>query len=232
MISKIEEKEKAIALRRKGLSYREILTEIPVSKSSLSLWLRSVGLSKKQKQRLTEKKIQAALRGAQSKREQRIKVTAEIERTALEDIKNISKKELWLIGIALYWAEGSKEKEWRPGSGVRFTNSDPNMIKLFLKWLKDVADVSEDSIRFSIFIHENSKNDLNAVIRHWSKVVSSPKKDFVRVYFKKNKIRTNRKNTGDSYFGVLRIEVRASSTLNRKIAGWVKGINRYYWGVV
>lgn len=55
MIQKIEEKKKAIELRKQGLSYREILEQIPVAKSSLSLWLRSVGLSKKQKQRLTEK---------------------------------------------------------------------------------------------------------------------------------------------------------------------------------
>src|SRR5437016_6249903 len=35
-------REKAIALRREGYSYREIREQVPVSKSSLSLWLRDV----------------------------------------------------------------------------------------------------------------------------------------------------------------------------------------------
>ena len=69
MIPKIEEKNKAIELRKQGLSYKEILEQISVAKSSLSLWLRNVGLSKKQKQRLTEKKLKSALRGAKRKKE-------------------------------------------------------------------------------------------------------------------------------------------------------------------
>lgn len=50
-------KEKAINLRKRGFSYSEILEQIPVAKSTLSSWLHSIGLSKKQKQRLTEKKL-------------------------------------------------------------------------------------------------------------------------------------------------------------------------------
>jgi len=50
-----EDYKKAIELRKKGLSYSEILKCVPVAKSTLSLWLRSVGLSKKQRQRLTDK---------------------------------------------------------------------------------------------------------------------------------------------------------------------------------
>ncbi len=71
-MSKNSQKEKAIALRRKGLSYSEILKEIPVAKSTLSLWLRSVGLAKKQKQRLTEKKRLGQLRGALKRKINRI----------------------------------------------------------------------------------------------------------------------------------------------------------------
>ena len=56
-MSKPEEKWKAVELRRKGLSYREILQHVPVAKSTLSLWLRTVGLSRPQTQRLTEKRL-------------------------------------------------------------------------------------------------------------------------------------------------------------------------------
>jgi len=58
------QKELAISLRQGGRSYSEILQKVSVAKSTLSLWLREVGLSKKQHQRLTQKRLKAAQRGA------------------------------------------------------------------------------------------------------------------------------------------------------------------------
>lgn len=55
MIFKSKLKEKAVALRKEGKVYSEILKEVPVAKSTLSLWLRDVGLAKAQKQRITQK---------------------------------------------------------------------------------------------------------------------------------------------------------------------------------
>ena len=52
---KLKLKEKAVKFRKQGLSYSEILKQIPVAKSTLSLWLKSVNLSNKQSQRLAEK---------------------------------------------------------------------------------------------------------------------------------------------------------------------------------
>ena len=79
MIEKTKLKNKAIKLRTKGKTYSEILKEIPVAKSTLSLWLRKVGLSKSQKQRITKKRVKAGLKGAQKRREQRIELTNIVE---------------------------------------------------------------------------------------------------------------------------------------------------------
>ena len=43
-----------------------------------------------------------------------------------------------------------------------------------------------------------------------------------RIHYKKNKIKTNRKNIAGLYYGLLRVKVSASSTLVRQIAGWTK----------
>ena len=56
---KQSEKAKAIAFRKEGKTYSEILKKVPVAKSTLSLWLRDVGLSKTQKQKITVKKHKA-----------------------------------------------------------------------------------------------------------------------------------------------------------------------------
>lgn len=231
-MSKFQEKEKAIKLRKAGYSYSEILKEVPVAKSTLSEWLYSIGLSKKQKQRLTEKKLASALRGAQRKKRQRVELTERIYREAEKEIKGIMERELWLMGIMLYWAEGSKEKENNIGAGVKFTNSDPFMVKLFLKWLSEILKIDKERIKAEIYIHENHKNRINEVINYWSRQIEMPKTSFSNVYFKKNKIKTNRTNTGSLYYGLVRIKVNASSSLNRKICGWIRGINKYYWGIV
>jgi len=180
-------KEKVINLRKQGLSYSEILKQIPVAKSTVSLWLRSINLSKKQKQRLTEKKKLSSLRGAQKKKDLRILLTKKIYDESKKDIKTISKRDLFILGIALYWAEGSKEKENHYGSGVRFSNSDPEMIKLFVKWLKDIGNVQRKDIYFDIYLHENSKNNVKNIKKFWSNSTGFPLNYFSHVYFKKIK---------------------------------------------
>jgi hypothetical protein len=155
MISKDQEKQKAVSLRREGYSYNEILKIVPVAKSSLSLWLKEVGLSKQQKQRLTEKKLASARRGAESRRNQKIFITEKIKSEAQKEILEISEKELWLIGVALYWAEGSKEKDRKSGK-MCFNNSDHKMVLLFRKWLVEICKIPADELIYSLYIHEKA----------------------------------------------------------------------------
>ena len=219
-------KPKAIALRRQGLSYSEILKEVPVAKSTLALWLHSVGLSKKQKQRLTEKKLAAALRGGARKKEIRLEVVKRIHEDAAKDIVTISAREFFLLGVALYWCEGSKEKDFHPGSSLIFTNSDPKMIFAFVKWLLEICRVAVSDIYPELYIHERAIHSVQEAIYFWSLQTGLHKSCFSRVYFKKNKINTKRRNVGEKYYGLLRIRVLRSSSLNRKIAGWINAITR------
>lgn len=224
MIKKIKEKEKAIKLRKEGLSYREILDIIPVAKSTLSLWLRSVGLSKEQRQRLTEKKLASIRRGAEAKRNQRIAITERIKKDAIKEIDRfrLSKRDLWLIGISLYWAEGSKEKN--RGTLAILGNSDPFLIKIYIKWLLEICNISLKDIHFRIYLHETAKDRLQEIISYWSEKTGFPPESFNKVSWKKNKIRIKRKNIGNNYYGLLSVIVKRSTNLNRKISGWIEGI--------
>lgn len=217
-------KTQAISLRKEGLTYSEILKQIPVAKSTLSLWLQDVGLSKKQAHRITEKKLSASLRGGEVKRQQRITKTALIHDEALKDIGKISKRELFLMGVMLYWAEGSKEKPHHFGSSVRFTNSDAAMVQLFLLWLTDICHIDKNDIIFEITIHINHKARTSEIIKYWSNKTVYPIEYFQHIYYKQGNPKTKRTNTGDSYYGIIRIQVRSSSSLLRRIAGWTRGV--------
>ncbi len=224
MILKYKERKLAIKLRKKGLSYSEILERVPVAKSTLSLWLKSIGLTAAQKQRLTKKKLAAMKRGWETRRKQRLDITEMIKNEARKDIGRISARELWLMGVMLYSAEGSKQKENNVSQNVQFCNSDPEIIKVFIKWLLDICKIDKKNIYFRIHLHENSKKRLSKVQKYWSKVTKFPVKYFQNITWKKNKVHTRRKNIEEKYFGLLSIGVRKSTNLNRKISGWAEGI--------
>ncbi len=225
---KLQLKEQAIALRRQGLSYREIMESVPVAKSTISVWLHSVGLSKCQKQRLTEKKLAAIQKGADAKKQQRIASTKAIMAEAIQEVSTISRHELWLIGVMLYWAEGSKEKEYRPSGQVKFTNTDPDMICLFLRWLKEICGKTLDDIIFSIYIHDLQKQRTLEIVEFWANTIGCSKEDLRRVYYKKGNPKTKRKNTGAAYHGTLVLRVKSSTALTRRIAGWTQGVVKYF----
>lgn len=231
MFMKTDLKNKAIALRKEGNTYSEIMKVIPVAKSTLSEWLRSVGMVKEVKQVFTEKRRLASLKGGQAKRNQRIEKSNKIFNTAEKEIGKLSKRELWLLGIALYWAEGSKEKEGRPGSGISFSNSDYQMVNLFLKWLLEIMNIPKAEIHCEIYIHDSYRNEVGRFQRYWSQKTGLPLNYFDTVYYKRIKINTKRKNIGDLYNGQIRVRVCKSSTLNRQVTGWVRGINRN-WEIV
>lgn len=128
------------------------------------------------------------------------------------------------MGIMLYWAEGAKEKEYSPGQSVSFSNSDPMMIRIFLKWLKECLKIPEKKISLEIYIHETHRERVKETQKYWSGVTGFPEDKFDKIYYKKDKLIGNRKNKGENYHGLVRIKVKESTDLNRKIAGWIERI--------
>lgn len=225
MQAKEDDKARAISLRKEGRTYSEILIQIPVAKSTLSLWLRDVGLSKRQQQCLTKARLVASKRGGESRRLQRIEKTNRILTDAKKDIRRISQRELFLIGAVLYWAEGTKEKEYRPGARVEFSNSDPSMLRVFKTWLIESAKLTEADIRYEIYLHETSKGRLQEIKRYWSRELRIPLASLGTVYLKRGLLKTNRKNTKNGYYGLVKLRVRSSSSLARSLRGWAEGIS-------
>ena len=224
MIEKTAQKLQAIELRKKGFSYSEILDKVHVSPASLSLWLHKIELSQKQKLRLIEKSIVSRKKGSGILKKYRILKSQKIFKEATSEIKKISKRDLALIGTTLYWAEGNKQKEHNPSVEAIFSNSDPKMIQIYLAWLKRCLKIDNTKLVFEIYIHETYKKSEKELRSYWSKTTGFPVDVFRKIYFKKNKVHSYRKNRGDGYFGVLRIRIRKSTDLNRKITGWIDGI--------
>jgi len=224
MQSKLKEKETAIKLRKQGKSYSEIIALVQVAKSTLSLWLRDVGLSKKQTQQFSEKKRLAQLRGGAARHQDRLDRTAVVMQEAKLLVGKLNNRERLLIGAALYWAEGAKEKSYRPSVRLDFANSDPDMIRFYILWLRDILSVSDNDIQIILHIHENRLHDIEDFKDYWLAVTGLTHANFAKSVIKRHKPKTNRHNITDTYHGLVAIRVRRSTMLNRRISGWIHGI--------
>lgn len=224
MANSPEIKQRAIALRKQGLTYREIRTRIPVAKSTLSDWLSSVGLTKEQHQRITEKRISAQKKGAFARKKERVDRESAIKFAAQAETPLLIRDPLWLAGVMLYWGEGSKQKPWSPSVGIEFMNMDPQMHIIFIRWSKKYLKVPLGHFQHEIYIHE--KADLNRARIFWSEHLGVKTQD-IKIYLKHHNPKTKRGNILENYHGVLKTTIRKSTDLNRKIAGWTEGVIEY-----
>lgn len=215
-------RSKAISLRKMGLTYSEILKIVPVAQSSISLWCKNISLTNLQIKHIQNIRDEAVKRGALIRHNNAIKLKEDILTKSSREILSISDRELWLIGIALYWAEGSKQSIKTVSQGVKFTNSDAKMIKLFDLWLTRIIKIDTQDIDYEIYLHESMSGEISRVIAYWSQILEKPTAKFDRIYLKNNILA--KKYVKSDYKGVVRIVVKKTTNLNRQITGWQQGI--------
>jgi transposase len=101
--------------------------------------------------------------------------------------KNLTRGEekLKIAGIMLYWAEGYKNlgKKTRGGT-IDLGNSDPKMIRLFLKFLRGICGVDENRLRVRLYCYANQNVD--SIKKYWSKITGIPLKQFMRPYIRED----------------------------------------------
>ena len=220
MRPKTAERERAIALRKRGLSYSEIQAKVPVSQASLSSWLRHIDLDEVQRNRLCILKWQGQRKGADTKRLRRIERVSRVRAAASMEAKRfLSDGDVhWVLGTAPYWAEGTKPKEWNPSQRVSFTNMDPAMLLCFRRWILRYCGVQARDLSYDLYIHPSG--DIPASRRFWVEVLGITGSDLM-VYLKTHNPVPRRNNIGRSYHGTIRVRVRRSNDLNHRIAAWI-----------
>lgn len=216
---RLEDKFKAIGLRRKGMTYSEIRTRIPnLSKGTLCGWVKNVELTKEQKKRILKKikkgsdKARAIQRqkGAWTNHLKRIKETQKIILESKKEIKKLARDPFFLMGLMLYWAEGDKSLEYQR---VKFSNSDPLMIELMMGWFRKYCGVSEKKINIELNIH--TLLGVKKTKTFWSRVVKLPIKQ-MRIYTKPTEY-SQKKNP--NYKGTCSIRIH-NVNLFRRIVTW------------
>ncbi|MEK7126326.1 MAG: hypothetical protein AAB835_02465 [Patescibacteria group bacterium] len=212
MKQKMDMRKLATALRKKGLSYNEIREHVPVSKSSLSLWLKHVRLSPKHRARLYTKQIQILSRGTPSQVERRKREINLIIETARKDIMlPLSPETYRFLGAALYWAEGSKTRNFE------IANSDPVLIAFMTQWFERMFNISTSTLKAYLNIY--SQQNETDVKRFWSEITGIPVKNFGKSFIKPANKGFKKNNL---YYGTIKVYVPKGTDMRHKTLAWIQ----------
>lgn len=113
-------------------------------------------------------------------------------------------------GVMLYWGEGAKR-----GNSVAFSNSDPDMITVFLRFLRDICGIDESRLRVTVHYYEDL--DIRFLSKYWSTVTGIPREQFYKPYLHRKTKGTYR---AKSKYGTICVQY-SDKELLRHINGWI-----------
>lgn len=175
-------KDQVIKLRQQGNSYAQIMSALGLkSKGTVSYWLKDTILTKEAKKLLEKNSELAYRRGLYKANKNRQEKTnmenAESFSFGKDKIKPLDGYNLAILGATLYWGEGTKAEPKNTSYRMTaFTNSDPKMVYVFMKFLREILLVPENKICSGIHIYPSI--DKNKAKIFWSKITKISKDKF------------------------------------------------------
>jgi hypothetical protein len=171
-MTKSAEQHLARELRRAGLPYKRIASRIGVSPSSVHAWTKDIELTEEQKT--------FNLRGPRGPQNpelvrRRAESWAARCRTARlasqEDGRRAAREgaPLHQAGCMLYWAEGAKAR-----NTIKFSNSDPQMVLFFRRFLTEALAVELDEIVMTLNVYTNNGMTIEKIERYWLDLLGLP----------------------------------------------------------
>lgn len=209
-----KDKEEAMRLRKEGKSYRQIRAKLKIPLATLSDWFRDVDWSKEMRNRLSE----AAVRESSVRMRELGKVRGEHLKKVYEEAKEEARAEfkylrynpLFIAGIMLYWGEGDRLTNGQ----TRLSNADPELIKLYIEFLRKACRVPEEKIKASLLIYPDIDEESNR--RFWSFATGIPFSRFSKSVRIEGKHKTKRLS-----YGVCSVLV-LSTYFKVKVLEWMK----------
>jgi hypothetical protein len=186
-----EVKRAVLRMGKLGKTYPEIQKKFPIPKSTLSVWFKNAGKKPDRTRQLEHlKRIRPiAVATIHRHKEERVALATgiaekELGRLPLEE-KSVQKAFLAM----LYWAEGTKSDR----AGLRFTNTDPVLAKLYITLLRSAYIINESRVHIRVHIHYYHKP--KEAIAFWSTLLGVPSSQFGKIYVKKRSVQKRfRKN--------------------------------------
>ncbi len=84
-------------------------------------------------------------------------------------------------GLMLYWAEGAKG-----GGTVDLANTDPKLVLIFLRFLREICGVAESRLRVFLYAYEGQ--DVTAIRNYWVQLMQISPAKFLKPYISKLRV--------------------------------------------
>jgi hypothetical protein len=218
-----DDKALAIHWRKQGKTYNEISKRFAIPKSTLSRWFKNLKLPARIKDRLwtnAQRKWAESITDYNKKRA--LDILSKANETQLKISKEIGKltrRELMLVGTALYWAEGSKKERW----SAKFCNSDPRIISLMMRFFREICSVCEEKFRAYLQVHSNISETKAKIF--WSKISGIPLRQFIKTQTMISRSSKFRRLPNTLPDGTFSVRISDVNLVNR-IKGWMLGLTK------
>lgn len=210
---------RAKQLRLQGKSYNEIYRQCEVSKGTLSLWFRKLAMSRAAQQRLAQRVAAGSLRGliVRNRRQTALANERRVQRllAARREIGRLTRRDLWMVGAALYWGEGTKRGT---GNMVALANSDPVVISCMMRFFREQCGVPDE--KFRIAVHAYRGMDVNRIQRFWSRCTGVPLSQCHAPYLGVSRASRHRRSITRLPYGTVHIRI-ADTALFQRLMGWI-----------
>jgi hypothetical protein len=197
-----------------------------VSRSSVSLWVRDVPLTREQIADLHRRSATspgqlagAAANAALGRARRSASQLKGRERARTGD-------QLHLAGCLLYWAEGAKRRE-----SVHLVNSDPELLRLFVRFLRECYGAEEDRLSLTCNLFADHIERQREIEDFWLETLGLPRsclrKSVVNVYSKYSQ----KKRKNKLPYGTCRVTYSDTAVV-QSIYGAIQeyaGFNRPEW---
>ena len=132
---------------------------------------------------------------------------------------SLREEKLKTAGIFLYWGEGAQLQG--KNCGVDFANSNPEMIKVFLSFLRRICGINEKKLRVFLYCYTNQ--DIEKLLKYWHNTTHIPINQFTKPYIRKD----FKSNSSRMEYGLVHIRY-ADKKLLIQIDEWIKGYTRKF----
>lgn len=174
-----------------------------VARSTVSLWVREIELSDRQR-------AEIALRGASARSLARSTYYRARRRQAQEEGRATAKRgeRLHVAGCMLFWAEGSKMR-----NAVQLVNSDPAMLALFARFLRCYFDVPDTSLRLMCNLFPDHEEHQREVEDYWLAVVALPRSSLTKSVVNNYSRASKRTRIGRLPYGTARLTFHSTAAV-------------------
>ena len=220
---KLLEKEKAQGLRLNGLSLKQISQTLNVSKGSVSAWVRDIAVPEEVLFNIDERLRLGREKSRKTRLSNIAKINAELNVKCKKEILPLSSRDLWIAGIMLYAGEGYKSASVS-GQRVEITNSNPNILRIFINFLTQICFVPKEKIKIRLMLYEDI--DPQEAKRFWSDELGINSNQFCKPFVKKSYKNVPYRHLRRSQYGTAHVNLY-DVKVYKKIIGWIKAAYEY-----